>query len=184
MTSTAYSSALIGVFLLCLAVGWYLSTRVLRFLLARSIMDIPNERSSHQAPTPRGGGWAVMLTVVPVFAIAGLAFGRHKMAPQISPKKTWEGAAGGVLVSMAVGALVAWLARDYFPAWLTPAVAALLALPLAIVAIVSDLIESIIKRRAAHKDSGAVIPGIGGMFDVSDSLLLTAPLGFFLFRLF
>jgi phosphatidate cytidylyltransferase len=116
--------------------------------------------------------------------LTGLAFGRHKMAPQISPKKTWEGAAGGVLVSMAVGALVAWLARDHFPTWLTPAVAALLALPLAIVAIVSDLIESIIKRRAAHKDSGAVIPGIGGMFDVSDSLLLTAPLGFFLFRLF
>ena len=76
MTPTAYSTALIGVFLLCLAVGWYLSTRVLRYLLASSIMDIPNERSSHQAPTPRGGGWAVMLTVVPVFAIAGIAFGR------------------------------------------------------------------------------------------------------------
>ena len=47
MTVTAYSSALIAVFLLCLAVGWYLSTRVLRYLLASAIMDIPNERSSH-----------------------------------------------------------------------------------------------------------------------------------------
>ncbi|MBP2299606.1 MraY family glycosyltransferase [Azospirillum picis] len=76
MSITAYSSALAGVFLLCLAAGWYLSTRVLRWLLASRILDIPNERSSHQAPTPRGGGWAVMLTVVPVFAAAGLAFGK------------------------------------------------------------------------------------------------------------
>ncbi|ALG70850.1 glycosyl transferase [Azospirillum thiophilum] len=76
MTSTAYSTVLTVVFLLCLATGWYLSTRVLRYLLARQIMDIPNERSSHQAPTPRGGGWAVMLTVVPVFAAAGIAFGK------------------------------------------------------------------------------------------------------------
>jgi phosphatidate cytidylyltransferase len=115
--------------------------------------------------------------------LSGLAFGRHKMTPQISPKKTWEGAGGGVLASMAVGALVAWLARGHFPGWLTPGIAALLAIPVALLAIVSDLIESVIKRRAAIKDSGSVIPGIGGMFDVSDSLLLTAPLGFFLFRL-
>lgn len=115
--------------------------------------------------------------------LAGLAFGRHKMSPQISPKKTWEGAVGGILVSMGVGALIAWLARDHFPAHLTPLVAALLAAPMAAVAIVSDLVESIIKRQAASKDSGALIPGIGGMFDLSDSLLLVAPLGYLLFRL-
>lgn len=115
--------------------------------------------------------------------LSGLAFGRHKMSPQISPKKTWEGAVGGVLVSMGIGALVAWLARDYFPARMHPLNAALFAAPIAVVGIVSDLVESIIKRRAAIKDSGAVIPGIGGMFDVSDSLILTAPLGFFLFGL-
>lgn len=115
--------------------------------------------------------------------LTGLAFGRHKMSPVISPKKTWEGAVGGVFVSMGIGALVAWLGRDHFPAFLTPLVAALCAAPVAMVAIVSDLVESVIKRRAAIKDSGGIIPGIGGMFDLSDSLLLTAPLGYLLFRL-
>ena len=115
--------------------------------------------------------------------LTGLAIGKHKMSPQISPKKTWEGAIGGVLVSMGVGAFVAWLARDHFPAHMTPLVAALVAAPIAFTAIVSDLIESVIKRRATIKDSGGIIPGIGGVFDVSDSLILTAPLGFFLFRL-
>lgn len=115
--------------------------------------------------------------------LTGLAFGRHKMSPEISPKKTWEGAIGGVLVSMGVGALIAWLARDHLPANLTPFYAALISAPLAAIGIVSDLVESIIKRRAAIKDSGGIIPGIGGMFDVSDSLILTAPLGYLLLSL-
>jgi phosphatidate cytidylyltransferase len=66
---------------------------------------------------------------------------------------------------------------------MTPLGGALIGAPIAMVAIVSDLIESIIKRRATIKDSGGLIPGIGGIFDVSDSLILTAPLGFFLFGL-
>lgn len=115
--------------------------------------------------------------------LTGLAIGRHHMAPQISPKKTWEGAAGGVLLSMGIGAYVAWLARDHFPPHMTPLVAAFMAIPVAITAIVSDLIESVIKRRAAIKDSGGIIPGIGGIFDVSDSLILAAPVGYFLFQL-
>ena len=115
--------------------------------------------------------------------LTGLAFGKHKMAPQISPKKTWEGAVGGVLVAMGVGALVAWLGRDVLPPHMTPLVAAFKAAPIALVAIVSDLIESILKRHAALKDSGGAIPGIGGIFDLSDSLLLSAPLGYFLFAL-
>jgi phosphatidate cytidylyltransferase len=115
--------------------------------------------------------------------LTGLAFGKHKMAPQISPKKTWEGAVGGVLMSMGVGALVAWLGRDVLPPHMTPLVAAFKAAPIALLAIVSDLIESILKRHATLKDSGGAIPGIGGIFDLSDSLLLTAPLGYFLFAL-
>ncbi len=115
--------------------------------------------------------------------LTGLAIGKHQMSPRISPKKTWEGAVGGVIVSMGVGAFVAWLARDHFPARLTPLFAALIAAPIAMTAIVSDLIESVIKRRATIKDSGGIIPGIGGVFDVSDSLILTAPLGYFLFGL-
>lgn len=115
--------------------------------------------------------------------LTGLAIGRHHMAPQISPKKTWEGAVGGIVVSMGIGALLAWLWADHMPGHMTPLGGALIGAPIAMVAIVSDLIESIIKRRATIKDSGGLIPGIGGIFDVSDSLILTAPLGFFLFGL-
>jgi phosphatidate cytidylyltransferase len=115
--------------------------------------------------------------------LSGMAFGRHALAPQISPKKTWEGAAGGVLSSMLVGALVAWLGRGVVPVSFTPLRASLLAAPVAAVAIVSDLIESVIKRRASLKDSGRAIPGIGGIFDVSDSLLLAAPVAYYLLGL-
>ena len=114
--------------------------------------------------------------------LAGLAVGRHKMAPLTSPKKTWEGAAGGVIVAMGVGALVAWLGRGVLPASMTPLRSALLAAPLAAVAIVSDLVESVIKRRASLKDSGGGVPGIGGMFDLCDSLILAAPVGYFLLQ--
>jgi phosphatidate cytidylyltransferase len=115
--------------------------------------------------------------------LSGMAFGRHKMSPQISPKKTWEGAIGGVLISMGIGALVAWLARSQFPPHMTPFVAALMAAPVAVIGIVADLVESVLKRRANIKDSGKTIPGIGGMFDLSDSILLVAPIGYFMFRL-
>lgn len=115
--------------------------------------------------------------------LTGMAIGRHKMSPVISPKKTWEGAVGGVLFSMGIGALVAWLARSQFPTHMTPLVAALMAAPIGVIGIVADLVESVIKRRANMKDSGKTIPGIGGMFDLSDSLILVAPIGFYLFRL-
>ncbi len=112
----------------------------------------------------------------------GLAFGKHKMSPTISPKKTWEGAVGGVLVSAGVGAGIAYFASGHLPESMTPLVAALIAVPLAIITIVSDLIESVIKRRADTKDTGALIPGIGGAFDLTDSLILTAPLAYFIFQ--
>lgn len=115
--------------------------------------------------------------------LSGLAFGKHKMAPIISPKKTWEGAIGGVLTSAALGAGIAYFCRDYLPTTFTPLLAACVAVPIAAFGIVSDLVESIIKRRADTKDSGATIPGIGGMFDLSDSLILTAPVGYLVFRL-
>jgi phosphatidate cytidylyltransferase len=114
--------------------------------------------------------------------LTGMAIGRHPMAPLTSPKKTWEGAVGGVVVAMGIGALVAWLGRGVLPAGMTPLRAAILSAPLAAVAIVSDLVESVVKRRAALKDSGGVVPGIGGMFDLSDSLILAAPAGYFLLQ--
>ncbi len=115
--------------------------------------------------------------------LTGMALGKHKMAPVISPKKTWEGAIGGLLTSAAVGAVVVYGFASYFPSALSPLLAAAIALPVAGLGIVSDLVESVIKRRANTKDSGASIPGIGGMFDLSDSLILTAPAGYLIFSL-
>ena len=129
--------------------------------------------------------WLVMVTKFCDMGalLTGLAIGRHKMSPQISPKKTWEGAAGGIVLSMISGAVFAHFARGLFPPHLTPLVAGLLAAPIAALGIVADLIESVIKRRANQKDSGRTVPGIGGMFDLSDSLILVAPVGYFCFRL-
>jgi phosphatidate cytidylyltransferase len=115
--------------------------------------------------------------------ITGLAIGRHKMAPEISPKKTWEGAVGGILTSAGVGAGLSVLFSDHVPAAFTPLVAAIIALPIAGLGIISDLVESIIKRHADAKDTGATIPGIGGFFDLSDSLILTSPIAFMAFTL-
>jgi phosphatidate cytidylyltransferase len=113
--------------------------------------------------------------------LTGMAFGKHKMAPTISPKKTWEGAVGGVLISAGIGAAIAWFASEHLSPTMTPLVAALMALPIALVTIVSDLIESALKRRSDIKDTGALIPGIGGAFDLTDSLILTAPVAYFMF---
>jgi phosphatidate cytidylyltransferase len=137
------------------------------------------------APTV-GIGLALWLIATAKFCdvgalLTGMALGRHKMAPSISPNKTWEGAAGGVALSAGVAALIVALFPAYYPPVFTPLLAALLAVPLAAAAIVSDLVESIIKRRAAVKDSGAMVPGIGGAFDLIDSLILVAPLGYFMF---
>lgn len=113
--------------------------------------------------------------------LTGLAIGRHKMAPNISPKKTWEGAVGGVLTSALLGAALSYFAGDWLPEKLTLLPAALIGAVLAVTTIVSDLIESAMKRRADIKDTGALIPGIGGAFDLTDSLILTAPVAYLIF---
>lgn len=115
--------------------------------------------------------------------LVGRAFGRHQMSPNTSPKKTWEGAVGGCLTSVLLGFALTYFARDYFPVNFTPFWGALIALPMAIISIISDLVESMFKRQAAEKDSGSFIPGIGGAFDLTDSFILTAPTAFLLIRL-
>ena len=150
------------------------------FMVRLLLLDTPHARTGLIA--------AIWLTAVSKLCdmgalLTGMAFGRHKFAPVISPKKTWEGFAGGLVFSAVAGAAIAHGCRDSLPAALTPTVAALAALPIAAIAAVSDLVESVIKRRANTKDSGATIPGIGGVFDLSDSLILTAPVGWLLFSL-
>ena len=102
---------------------------------------------------------------------AGSLFGSRPMAPLISPKKTWEGAAGGALGSVA-GALVAhfWFFRR-----LSLAHALILGVVLCGAGILGDLAESALKRAAGVKDSSALLPGHGGVLDRVDSLLVAAP---------
>ncbi len=103
---------------------------------------------------------------------AGRTFGRHKLAPTISPGKTWEGAVAGMLTSLLLAA-----AAHY---WFFPELSLKFALPLAAVmnvaGVFGDLTESAMKRGVGTKDTAQILPGHGGMLDRIDSLLFTAPL--------
>jgi phosphatidate cytidylyltransferase len=100
---------------------------------------------------------------------AGRSLGRHKLAPAVSPGKTWEGVAGGLAASAAVAVAGAgWLVQ---PALSFVAVA----LGVAVASIVGDLTESMLKRFSGLKDSGHLIPGHGGIMDRMDSITAAAP---------
>ncbi|SEG86971.1 phosphatidate cytidylyltransferase [Thermomonospora echinospora] len=111
---------------------------------------------------------------------AGSYLGRHKMAPSISPKKTWEGFAGSALTCMGIGAwLMSWLLADGH-LWH----GVLLGAAVVCSATVGDLIESMIKRDLGIKDLGTLLPGHGGVMDRLDSLIITAPVVWLLLELF
>ncbi|OIO60557.1 MAG: phosphatidate cytidylyltransferase [Verrucomicrobia bacterium CG_4_10_14_3_um_filter_43_23] len=114
--------------------------------------------------------------------LIGKLFGNKKLAANISPGKTIEGALGGIVTSSIIGAVIVFCFSRYMPENFSPLIAAIIAIPIAALSIASDLVESALKRQAGVKDSGKVIPGIGGMFDLTDSLLFSAPLGFLLLR--
>mgnify|MGYP001496541278 CR=1 FL=1 len=101
----------------------------------------------------------------------GRSLGRHKMAPVVSPKKTWEGAAASLVASVAFGAFY----LPYFIPTVTPLAAGLMALAANIAGQVGDLAESAIKRGAKVKDSSALLPGHGGWLDRVDSNLFSMP---------
>jgi phosphatidate cytidylyltransferase len=103
---------------------------------------------------------------------AGRAFGRHRLAPLISPGKTREGVYGGLLVSLAFAGIAGWL-YSRSGGWTASFV--LVALPAMLFSVVGDLLESLMKRQSGIKDSGSIIPGHGGIFDRIDSLVAAAP---------
>jgi phosphatidate cytidylyltransferase len=99
----------------------------------------------------------------------GRAIGRFKMAPVLSPKKTWEGALANVVASLAVASVFArWIEADTVSLLIIAGVAN-------IAGQMGDLTESVYKRAAAVKDSSALLPGHGGMLDRIDSLILASP---------
>ncbi len=100
----------------------------------------------------------------------GSAWGKHRLAPVVSPKKSWEGAIAGLATSLLATAIWSfWRQGAIDPALLAVALATAIASQL------GDLVESLVKRAANVKDSGAILPGHGGMFDRFDAMFLAAP---------
>ena len=130
------------------------------------------------------GEWIVLFITVSTFLsdtsalFIGRAFGRHKMAPNISPTKTWEGSIGGLCMSVLGGSLMGW--------WLhLPLVhTVILAFLCGVSGQIGDLCESALKRDLGIKDFRTVMPGHGGVLDRIDSILFSAPLAYYYFIFF
>ena len=116
--------------------------------------------------------WLVLLVIAADVGayFAGRSLGRRKLAPRVSPGKTWEGAMGGLLMV----ALVAWAGAAYFG--LPPLAVVVFGCAVGVFSIIGDLTESMFKRAAGLKDSGALLPGHGGLLDRIDSVTAAAPL--------
>ncbi len=122
------------------------------------------------------GHWQVLVFILLAVAndvggfVAGVLFGKHPLAPSVSPKKSWEGLAGSFVLAMAVGLVGAVLLLDH-----NPVIGLALGLLTPLTATLGDLAESMIKRDLELKDMGSLLPGHGGVLDRLDSMLLTAP---------
>ncbi len=130
------------------------------------------------------GLWVLLMFVFVVkcadigaYAI-GSSLGKHKFSPKISPSKSWEGMAGGVVAAIIVAVGFA-VCCDIMAWWL----AAIFGLCFAFIGQIGDLVESMMKRDAEQKDSSNNVPGFGGILDVIDSLLVAAPFGYLFFML-
>ena len=112
--------------------------------------------------------------------LTGMWIGKHRMAPAYSPKKTWEGLGGGIVLSILVSMGFVYFFKQYLPAGLTILDAAWMAFFITNAGVLADLMESAFKREANVKDSGSIIPGIGGFLDLTDSMILALPVAYFL----
>ena len=136
---------------------------------------------------PEFGFWAVIAVMFTVFAadtaafFVGRAIGRHKMAPAISPGKSWEGFVAGVLAAMGASFLILYQDRDEF---LTIPETLALGAAVALASVLGDLFESAVKRDLGVKDSGRLLGGHGGMLDRLDSLLWAGPAAYYVILAF
>ncbi|MBQ1928313.1 MAG: CDP-archaeol synthase, partial [Clostridia bacterium] len=130
-----------------------------------------------------GGAWFCDIGAY----FAGTFFGKNKMAPGISPKKTWEGAIGGVASNIVLCLFVGLIWKIFFLStaehiqWLLLALYALIS---AVGSMFGDLVFSVIKRKCNIKDYGNIIPGHGGVLDRFDSVILTAPILYMFIQVF
>lgn len=136
---------------------------------------------------PEFGFWALTAVLFTVFAadtgafFVGRAIGRHKLAPAISPGKSWEGLVAGLVAAMAMAFLILYKDRDEF---LTIPQTLVFGLGVAVASVLGDLFESSVKRDLTMKDSGRLLGGHGGMLDRLDSLLWAGPAAFYLILAF
>ena len=135
---------------------------------------IPGACGAMLANGDHGGKYVLTLIALVVCSdvggyVAGVLFGKHPMAPAISPKKSWEGFAGSMLFGIAGGVLVFWLLLDE-NLW----VGGLLGVATVLAASLGDLVESQVKRDLGIKDMGTLLPGHGGLMDRLDSVLPAA----------
>ncbi|KAB7895517.1 phosphatidate cytidylyltransferase [Rouxiella sp. S1S-2] len=123
------------------------------------------------------GAWWLLYVMLLVWGadsgayLFGKLFGKHKLAPKVSPGKTWEGLVGGLLTS----ALISWLFGRYAPLDVVPSTLLICSIIAALASVLGDLTESMFKREAGIKDSGNLIPGHGGIMDRIDSLTAAVP---------
>lgn len=138
------------------------------------------------SPFPWAGAAVVALPLAATWVgdsaayFAGSAWGRKRLAPSISPGKSWVGAWAGVAGASLAGGAWWWVVRDLVPGVPVPGLGVALGLGavLGVGAIVGDLAESLLKREAGVKDSGALFPGHGGALDRLDALVFTLPLAY------
>jgi phosphatidate cytidylyltransferase len=171
---------------LTLAGAFYIAWLLSHFILLRSL-SMPALHESIFTPLGMQPGVAWIYYVCAITWLqdtsayfVGRQFGRHKLAPILSPKKTWEGAAGGMIGAILTGIVCVWLLG--LP--ITLFQGALLGVVGGVVGPLGDLSESLIKRQVGLKDAGTLIPGHGGILDRADSLLFTVPILYYLIRLF
>jgi phosphatidate cytidylyltransferase len=138
------------------------------------------------------GGWWFMLVLPIVWLIdsgaysIGAAYGKHKMAKRLSPKKSWEGYAAGIFTGVLAGSFFAYAYTNFgnLAGQITILQGALLGLLLGVLTPLGDLGESLFKRQSGFKDSSQIIPGHGGFFDRIDSWLWGAFIGYYYLRWF
>lgn len=135
--------------------------------------------------TQENGAWKVLAFILLTAAAdlggyaAGALFGKHPMAPKISPKKSWEGFAGALILQLIVGVAL-WVYVFDQPWW----EGAVVGFVMMLTATIGDLVESMIKRDLGIKDMGSLLPGHGGVMDRLDSLVVNAFMAWLLFGFF
>lgn len=176
--SLIWIGLLIYLFVYRFSGNWPLITRVVFFVIGSGLLWICTSSLLFIHGNTVSGGWVLLylMTLVWIADIgayfSGRKFGKNKLAPGISPGKTWEGVLGGIITN------ILWMTLIFFLAGLLETgLLWFLAIGIATsaISVVGDLFESILKREAGVKDSGWILPGHGGVLDRFDSIIAAAP---------